>query len=149
MGWSRDLKYVALFIAIQLAALLLAVVGLPICAVLAALTLETTQPREIPPPYGSGIPQVVWGWPKPFWLWSNGVDGVWGPGKPHTRWQAFYWTALRNPVNNLRFVPGVSLIGRPLWRRTWGAKPGGWYAQAGWNSSGYPVLSAGRNFNIY
>lgn len=120
-------KYVLLFIAIQVIALILAVLGIPICATLAA----------------SGVIP----WPRWAWLWNNQVDGIYGPGNPHTRWQAFLWTALRNPVNNLRFVPGVSKAGRPLWRKTWGARPGGWYAQAGWENSGYPVLSAGRNVN--
>lgn len=82
-----------------------------------------------------------------FWLFDNKVDGIYGPDGPYTAWQAWYWSAWRNSVNNFRFVPGVSKVGRPLWRKTWGAKPGGWYAQAGWNPSGYPVLSAGRNIH--
>lgn len=93
--------------------------------------------------------------PRWAWLWDNLEDGV------HPGWYAaqfpnwgdwkitFVWTAKRNPVNNLRFVPGISKVGRPLWRKTWGEKPGGWYLMAGWNSSGYPVMSGGRNVNSY
>jgi hypothetical protein len=51
------------------------------------------------------------------------------------------------PVVGVRFVPGISKVGRPLWRKTWGARPGGFYVAAGWNNSGYPVLSGGRNVN--
>jgi hypothetical protein len=120
-------RYVLLFIAIQLASLVLTVAGFFVCGALAA----------------SGIVP----WPAWAWVWNNRIDGLYGPGNPHTKWQAFYWTALRNPCNNLRFVAGVSKVGRPLWRRTWGAKPGGWYFQAGWNNSGQPVLSGGRNVN--
>ena len=78
------------------------------------------------------------------WIWKNDIDQPAG-----TRWQFYVWIALRNPVSNLRLVPEVSKIGRPYWRKTWGAKPGGFYAHAGWNASGYPVLSAGRNPNAF
>ena len=126
------MRYVALFILIQLASLVLTLVGIPLCALLAVL-----EEWEI----AHGKPQWVG-----FWLWSNERDGICGPF-PLTRWNAFYWSALRNPCNNLRFVPGVSKVGRPIYRKTWGPKPGGWYFQAGWNPSGFPVFSGGRNVN--
>jgi hypothetical protein len=131
--------YICLFAAIQLVSLALTIIGLPICALLSVAALETTQPsRTSKAPAAS----VVWGWPKPFWLWSNDADGVWGP-YPHSRWYAFYWTALRNPVNNLRFVAGVSKVGRPLWYRTWTIRGKLYYAKAGWMSDGFPAFSAG------
>ncbi len=136
------MKYVALFIAIQLAALLLTIVGIPVCAALAYI--------------GYSFPtEGKWHWPKWAWIWDNEEDGVWPNwyAKANPTWSTarveFMWTGLRNSANNLRYVPGVSKVGRPLWRKTWGAKPGGWYAQAGWNNSGFPVLSAGRNVNPY
>jgi hypothetical protein len=130
-------KWILLFIAIQIVALILALVGLPIVALL-ALAHAWEKP---------GI-TAQWHWDvAAAWPWDNEVDGICAPGTTPTAWRAFYWSALRNPCNNFRFVPGVSKVGRPLWRKTWGAKPGGWYAQAGWNNSGFPVLSAGRNVN--
>jgi hypothetical protein len=132
-------SYICLFAAIQLVSLVLTVIGIPIIALLAIAAVETTQERLIKNP---SLPTVVWGWPRPFWIWSNSEDGVWGP-YPHSRWYAFYWTALRNPVNNLRFVPGISMVGRPLWYRTWTMFGKEFYAKAGWLTDGYPALSAG------
>lgn len=49
-------------------------------------------------------------WPDIFWLWGNDEDGVnpqwWQdrhPNWPHW-WQAFVWLAIRNPVNNHRYL---------------------------------------------
>jgi hypothetical protein len=137
-------KWILLFIAIQIVSLVLTVLGIPICAILALACAATTKSARFPQPPAMA---AIWGWPRPFWLWSNDVDGVYGSGNPHTRWQAFAWTALRNPCNNLRFVPGVSKVGRPLWRVEWTIIDKRYYAQAGWNNSGFPVLSAGINVN--
>ena len=131
------MKWIALFVAIQFASLVLTLVGLPLVG---ALSLLNAWDRDALAPQ--------WHWALSWaWVWDNQEDGICAPGTTPTTWGAFYWSALRNPCNNLRFVRGVSLKGRPLWRKTWGPKPGGWYAQAGWNSSGFPVLSAGRNVN--
>lgn len=132
-------RYVALFVAIQLVSLVLSALGL---LVVGFLAIGQSWERE-----SAAAP---WHWIlAAAWPWDNQVDGICAPGTTPTTWTAFYWSGLRNPCNNLRFVPGVSKVGRPLWRKTWGAKPGGWYAQAGWNGSGYPVLSGGRNVNPY
>lgn len=149
----NTLKYVLAFIAIQVIALALAIVGLPICAYLAAYGAWRTER-----PTSAGLRHF----PSWAWLWDNAEDGVCPAWylRGHLPWSlartAFSWTALRNPVNNFRYVKRllwlpypVSLKGRPLWRWTWGTKPGGFYAQAGWNSSGFPVLSAGRNVNPF
>lgn len=125
------MKFIPLFVLIQLASLLLFIPGLLVCAFAPWHITE-----------GKGH------WPTLCWLFDNKEDGIFGKG-PQTRMQAIYWAGLRNYANNLRFVPGVSKIGRPLWRKTWGDIPGGFYFQAGWNSSGYPVLSGGRNVNHY
>jgi len=135
MKWS--IKYVALFILIQLVSLVLTIIGYPLIAVLAMFELWT-----IDPAYAKFPAPVIFEWRggKLTWLWSNDEDGIFGNG-PITRRQAFYWSAVRNPCNNLRFVPGVSVVGRPLWH--W--SNGKFYCQAGWlGSHGQPVLSAGR-----
>lgn len=61
-----------------------------------------------------------WDWCGGRWtkLWGNNEDGIFGKG-PHTPWQAFYWCALRNSVNNLRFVRGVSNPKGPYLRWVW------------------------------
>jgi hypothetical protein len=135
------LKYIALFLAIQLVSLILVILGVPLCAALAYL-------------HGGDFDGTHYHWPRWAWLWDNEEDGV-APAwyrQAHADWSLerimFVWAGLRNPANNLRFVPGVSGKGRPLWRKTWGPRPGGWYAQAGWlGTGGWPVLSAGRNVN--
>lgn len=58
-------------------------------------------------------------WSAPLiWLWGNDEDGVLG-GRQYKDFksdilQAIYWTALRNPVNNLRFVPKLSCKINPM-----------------------------------
>jgi len=140
----RYIGLVGLFILIQLASLVLTIVGIPVVAVLVELDFLY---------FGMDGERVHF--PPWAWIWDNQEDGVlptWFRQKyptwsPHRT--AFVWSALRNPCNNLRFVRGVSKVGRPLWRKTWGAKPGGFYFAAGWNGSGYPVLSGGRNVNPF
>ena len=137
------MKHISLFVGVQLASLVLTIAGVPICGTLALLHLWHQSP----------IKDGGYHWPKWAWLWDNAEDGLFPSWymQQHPTWGlpriAFVWTALRNPCNNLRYVRGVSAKGRPLWRKTWGDKPGGWYAQAGWNTAGFPVLSAGRNIN--
>ena len=89
--------------------------GLPVCAWLAyrwnwRLTTSYLHPdRTI----------AVWR-PRWAWVWSNDEDGVTGhPGwqdlwAGHDRLGAFVWSALRNPSNNLRFVPLLSLVIDPV-----------------------------------
>lgn len=142
------MKYIPLFTLIQLVSLVLTVLGLPICA---ALALGAN--------YKCGPPGSKWHFaPNWAWIWDNDEDGI----APHwynplvTPWKVFAWTALRNPCNNLRYVPGVSKPGRPLWLWTWTVPEnhgpfwgGGWpgkqfYFKAGWEAkTGWPSLSAG------
>jgi hypothetical protein len=124
------------FLVIQLVSLTLAIVGIPICA---ALSLLHAWRVEKSPVTG----KLIDVWPKAFWLWSNSEDGV----LPHWYWiahpewsterVAFTWTAWRNSVGNLRFVPGVSGKGRPL--VTWKMFGQPWHA--GWSSDGWPTFS--------
>jgi hypothetical protein len=93
------------------------------------------------------IPLMALGWliclwpalAKASWLWWNSDDGAVGA----TWWAQYVWLAWRNPVANLRHVPGVSRAGRPLWYRTWTMSGKQFYAKAGWMSDGFPALSAG------
>lgn len=133
------MKYVATFIAIQLVSLVLSVIGLPVCAALAYTDS-----------YSYDIHADTYHWPKWAWLWDNEEDGVCPHWYilAHPTWTisrvAFYWTALRNPCNNLRFVRGVSRPGWPLWYKTWTMLGRQFYAKAGWEAkTGYPSLSAG------
>ena len=134
------MRYIPLFILIQLVSLVLAIIGIPVCAALAYL--QCAKPRD-----------GKWHWPRWAWIWDNDQEGTMPDwyGVVHPHWslerREFHWTALRNPCNNLRYVPGVSKVGRPLWRATWTLWGRRYYAQAGWNGAGYPVLSAG--INIY
>lgn len=131
----KNLKWIALFSLIQLANIPLFLIGLPICGLL-SIGIK-------PLPYGP----THWKAGKWSWLWDNDEDGVLPPWYVaiHSNWTysriAFVWSALRNPVNNLRYVPGVSKVGRPLWYWTY---KGRWYAKAGWEAgTGWPSLSAG------
>lgn len=76
---------------------------------------------------------------KATWLFWNSIDAPTGP------WFSQYiWLAWRNPVSNLRLVPGVSKSGRPLWLYMIHIKGKPYHAMAGWlGTTGYPVLSIG------
>lgn len=89
------------------------------------------------------LPLMVLGWficlspplARVSWLWWNSDDGAVGD----TWLKRYIWLAWRNPVANLRHVPGVSKVGRPLFYKTWR----GHYVKLGWMSNGYPAFSAG------
>lgn len=104
------LSYVLLFVLIQAVNLPLMVIGWVICL----------------------LPSFA----RLTWLWWNDEDGA-GPGT--SWWSQYVWLAWRNPVSNLKHVPGVSGVGRPLWYWSNGSH----YAKAGWLSDGFPCLSAG------
>ena len=136
------MRYVLLFIAIQLVSWGLFVPGFLICAIL-AWTNAWQMTRS--PVNGMTIWVWRWGrkWWQPFWLWSNDEDGVIKSDyvTSNLPWSlersVFVWTAWRNSVNNLRFVPGVSGKGRPLWQ----FKVFGKTYLAGWHSDGWPTLT--------
>src|SRR5271166_4579190 len=117
-----SLHWLLLFLAIQAVNLPLMLLGIPLVALCLMLNVA------------------------PPWLWNNSVDPAKG-----SKWQQFVWLALRNPVSNLRLLPGVSNSARPLWYWTWEWKvltylnpTGQWYFKAGWlPHTGYPCLSMG------
>src|SRR5579859_4132298 len=104
----KTLGYVLLFVLIQIASLVLTIVGIPICAILAYGNYATFD-------YNAR----KWHWPKWANLWDNNEDGVspaWYHEQHANRSEAFnefVWTAFRNSANNLRYVQGVSRVGRP------------------------------------
>lgn len=125
------------FIAIQMIALILFPIGLLIVGYKAfTREWEFDMKRQ----------QYHWaGWGGHLlWLFDNDEDGIFGPLPlvivvKNPRWQSFYWCALRNPVNNLRFI--CSDTHGPFFQKRWK----GWYFQAGFRpDTGWPVLSAGR-----
>ena len=125
------MKYIALFLLIQAVSAVLTVIGWPVVAILALRRSWTVVG-----------PHLQWRGGRLTWIWSNEADGIVGAG-PLNRWQAWYWSAWRNPCANLRYVPGVSKVGRPLWYRNWTIFGKQFYAKSGWLSDGFPCLSAG------
>lgn len=96
------------------------------------------------------LPLMVVGWfvclspllQELTWLWDNWDDVLlidrmsW--------WQRYVYTAWRNPVSNLRHVPGVSLVGGPLAYRSWLWRGKQFYYKVGYSPhTGYPMMSAG------
>lgn len=134
------------FLAVQEASLILTVAGWPIVGVLAityAWRLEAPPASALRWPNVTPAPRFQWRGGALTFPWGNLENGIVGPGESLNRWNAFVWSALRNSANNLRFMPGVSKVGRPLWHRTWSIRGRAFYAKAGWLSDGYPCLSAG------
>lgn len=136
------MKYIPLFVLIQLVSLLLQVLGLPVCLYFAAYgswRKSNVQPLHFP----------AWAW-----IWDNEEDGVLPQAylREKLPWSitraCFYWTTLRNPVANLKHVPGVSRVGRPLVYNTWIVFGKQFYVKAGWMGNGFPALSfgAGRGY---
>jgi hypothetical protein len=115
-----NLHYALAMLLIQLVNIFFMIIGIPIVGV-----------------------DVLLGKPEP-WLWENSDDP---PPAAWSRWKAFVWLALRNPVANFRFVPGVSGKGRPLFYRTWFWTIRAWhkqfYVKIGWLGNGYPACNWG------
>ena len=134
------MQYIALYVLIQLVSLVLTIVGLPICAVLAYGRFWTYD-----------LSRDAYRYPRWAWIWDNEEDGTlpYWYVLAHPYWSQarlmFHWSALRNPCNNLRYVPGVSKVGRPAYRKTFTVAGHHLYVQAGWNLRGYPELSGGND----
>jgi hypothetical protein len=95
-----------------------------------------------------------WSWRPLNWVYGNLEDGpsgvyalVWNatgaarvPYMPNAwaPWRAYIWSGWRNSADGLKRL--FRWTGGPFKRWEWR----GLYAQAGWNSSGFPVMSAGR-----
>jgi hypothetical protein len=102
---------ILLVVAYQLLALVLFIIGLPVCAIGAALPLR----------YDIMTDQYHFGW-RGFWLWDNDQDGIllqeYAMANPTwSRWRLiFVWTAWRNSVHNLMFVFPVKVSPQ---KRSW------------------------------
>ena len=120
MKWTPTL--IALFVGIQIASFILAFAGI---FIIAALAITGSWVESVPPQWKGG-------WAT--WVWGNEEDGIFGPGAAHTGWRAFYWSAYRNSVGNLRFVTGVSGKGRPDVQWHYGNRVfwAGWHQTDGW-----------------
>lgn len=128
------------FVLVQIIAFLGSAAGIVFLMPLAACRLWVSRPSKEYP-----YSVLAWrgGWLT--YLWGNEEDGVTGAVFYQTfikndRLRAYVWSAWRNSFNNWRFV--VRWIGGPFYR--WENSKKTWYFQAGFNSSGFPVLSAGR-----
>jgi hypothetical protein len=130
----------AWFAIIQLSALLVTILGWVLLIPFAALRLWTVQDS----PYFPGRKVEVWRGGLLMFPWGNLEDGVIGAEFYRARYKddrlcAYLWSAWRNSANNLRFL--FRWLGGPFWR--WENSKHTFYIQIGWNTSGFPVLSAG------
>jgi hypothetical protein len=90
--------------------LVLAIIGLPIVAYLAA-TKDWVMGASI-------VGKPIWVWKSEWaWLWSDSDQGIVGSGTP-TPLAAFKWCALRNKVGNLRLLTGFKIDPKQV--RGWG-----------------------------
>jgi hypothetical protein len=130
------LRSLLLWLAYSSVALVLDIIGLVIMVPLAAMRAWRLRPSKVYRSDYWGMRGVtVWrgGWLT--WLWCNEEDGVTGPGwwwnrtcRGYARnnapwwvsaWSSYRWSALRNPSNNMRFVPGINPVIRPEAVRSW------------------------------
>jgi hypothetical protein len=74
--------------------------------------------------------KIIWCPPRWMWLWGNDEDGY-RPEGYDTFWKAYQWSALRNSVNNLRFVNWISPKLDPK-RVQYRKLSRGWIAWQGW-----------------
>jgi len=96
-------KWVAYWAAYQLLSVPLVLAGFVVVPLLAACKAWTSRPSKSPM-----FPGIVTAWKfEPLTLpWGNDENGV--DNGTGSRWQAFVWSALRNPSNNMRLLPGAS-----------------------------------------
>lgn len=108
----RVLLGAPLWLAYSAAGAVLWVVGVPLVGVLALFEAWHPRPSRT---YADGRIVQVWNGGWLTWLWGNEEDGVTGAvwyRRAHPEWSArkcaFMWSALRNPSNNMRFIPGIN-----------------------------------------
>lgn len=121
--WLRLILWdIPVWLVYATAALVLDIIGLVILVPLSALHAWNPRPSSYyPEPGMPNASRQVYTWDGGWmtWLWGNEEDGVTGPlwWQNHTQahlgwwpmaWAAYRWSALRNPSNNLRFVPGIN-----------------------------------------
>jgi hypothetical protein len=127
------------FVLVQLLSVALTVVGLVLIPILLGMRLTYTQPAPWKPLWAGPtwvrptIRNFRGGWLT--WLWCNDEDGIDGQGQHN----AFVWSALRNPVDNLKFK--AAYPGGPYFYEEFGA----FYFKAGFDPyTGFPVCNGGR-----
>lgn len=101
LGWI----YLAAFLVLSIVTDVLGLVVVPVLALARAWAeIDSRNPM---------FPGKVWAW-RGDWLtlvWGNDEDGIGGPGRiPPTVFGAIKWAGLRNRSNNLRLLPGASLV---------------------------------------
>jgi hypothetical protein len=108
----RLIYFIPIWLLFLLFRTLMIVLGLIIIPPLAILYKLTTK-TEIS--IINGRPILNWKY-KLFWLWSNQEDGILA-GEELLKYpnsiRIIYWSAIRNPANNLRFVPFFLVIPNP------------------------------------
>lgn len=93
-----------LFLLFRTVFILLGLVIVPILSILNEYTTKIELSRI------NGRAIVNWKW-KLFYIWSNDEDGVIAGSEliGYPAWiRMIYWSAIRNPANNLRFIRGLS-----------------------------------------
>lgn len=84
--------------------------GLVIVPILSVLDLTKTEVSKV-------NNRIIYNWKyKLFYIWSNDEDGVIAGEEllGYPRWvRMIYWSAIRNPANNLRFIKGFSCVIEP------------------------------------
>ena len=100
---SGTAKWALYWIAYQLLSIPLFLIGIPLIAILASMRAWYTRPSKNPM-----FPGTVTAWiGEPLTLlWGNDETGV--DNGTGSSLEAFKWSALRNPVNNLRLIRGAS-----------------------------------------
>jgi hypothetical protein len=122
----------------------LALLGVPLLAVLSLFRAWRYRLSQFPQfnETRNQYPLAAWLGGRWTWLWGNEEDGVDGPdwwrdrmgivpvvGKLSLRqrlvrsWAAYRWSAFRNPVNNLRFIPYLNPVIVPtrIRHKLWGS----------------------------
>jgi len=149
--------YIAVALVLQLVGLVILV---PLCLTRAWVHRDSRvyaadgTPRSL---YPMALPYNVAAWRGGWltWLWGNEEDGVYGPlwwqhrtgtylspsggwrHKLRVAWSAYRWSALRNPANNMRFIPWINpaivpahIQHIPVW--TWPATSPSYGSSLGW-----------------
>jgi hypothetical protein len=143
---ARIVRSLPLWLAYSLVALALDILGLvwmlPACAchawcVRGSLVYKSKPGEGGAARVGQPLMRLVTAWRGGWltWLWGNEEDGVTGPHWWWNRtchgyarhnapwwvsaWSAYRWSALRNPSNNMRFVPVINPVIDPARVRSW------------------------------
>lgn len=128
MPWLR-------FLGIQLLSALLTLIGIPLIAILLAMRLTRVGTSL----KGGSIRLFRGGWAT--YLWNNYEDGI----DNHGQSNAFVWSALRNPVDNLKYVTAWG--SGPFVRKEFSVAGKLLYVQAGWNPWSHLIQCSAGSVN--